>query len=262
MKTIVVVLVIAYSILLVGCSTPQPTVPLSESDKRSISEGKLVKFTDIRPATGNLQLDKATLPNGVFVCASAWAFPTPNCYPYLSKLVGQHLSARGIPIARDQASSDATLYFNAAFWYEGHMPDPNFSYNLDTWLAKGGALDNTQKKSTSLETGGIYLAGKALQIGGTAMFGALMSSGGGYYTNRHWVSISMVKIDTKTSVQINNAPWNTDTSAVHQFDFAGRYVGPVKVNDSALPLFDQAMKETLDQVVVKEIKSSSAVIQK
>lgn len=253
--------VIAYFILLAGCSTPQPTVPLSDSEKKSISEGKLVKFTDIRPATGNLQLDKTKLPNGVFVCASAWAFPTPNCYPYLSKLVGQHLSARGIPIAKDQTSSDATLYFNAAFWYEGHLPDPNFSYNLDTWLAKGGALDNTQKNGTGLATAGIYLAGQALQIGSTAMFGALMSSGGGYYANRHWVSLSMIEVPTKTSIQINNAPWSTDANSLHQFNYSGRYVGPAKVNDSALPLFDQAMKETLDQVVVDGIKSSTAAIQ-
>ncbi|MBU1425915.1 MAG: hypothetical protein KKH12_10835 [Gammaproteobacteria bacterium] len=235
-----------------GCSTPQPTVSLTDGEKKSIKEGKLVTFQDIRPTKGSLRLDKATLPNGVYVCASGWKFPTPNCYPNLGKLVSQYLADRGIPIAKDQASADQTLYFNAAFWYEGHMPDPNFSYALEMWLVKGGALESAQRKGTGLETGVTFLVGRAMQIGGLAMFGAMMSSGGGYYADRHWVSVTMVAVDTKTATQVNNAPWGVKAEDMSQFEFAGRYIGPVKAVDSSLPLFEQAMNKTLDQVVRRE----------
>ena len=141
------------------------------------------------------------------------------------------------------------------------MPDPNFSYALENWLVKGGALENTQKKGNGLETGVTFLAGRAMQIGGLAMFGALMSNGGGYYDNRHWVSINLVEVDTKTATQVNNAPWG-GAEDMSQFEFAGRYIGPVKAINSSLPLFEQAMKETLDQVVVKGIPSGAPAIQK
>jgi hypothetical protein len=73
--------------------------------------------------------------------------------------------------------------------------------------------------------------------------------------------ISMTEVPTKTGIQVNNTPWSTDTNSMHQFNCAGRYVGSVKVKESALQLFDQAMKETLDQVMVKETKSCAAIIQ-
>ena len=236
------------SILLSGCATPSIPANHTATEKKDIAEGKLVTFVDRRQPTGALRLDKTKYPNGVFVCASGWAFPTDQCYPLMGKLVSQDLEARGIPIAKDQATADVTLYYNASFWFEGRMPDKNFTYALEMWLAKGG-MDIKEHKGAGLEVGVTYLAAKSLQIGGLALFGGLMTSGGGYWADRHWVSITMIEVDNKTAKIVNKGVWSDKPDLLPRYEFAGRYIGPVKATDSSLKLFELAMKETLNQVV-------------
>lgn len=238
------------STILTGCGTPSVPASLSDLERKEVAEGKQVRFLDYRPAKGSLRLEKNKLPNGVFVCASAWPFPTDQCYPFMGELVGQYLSDRGIPVVKEQAAADITLYFNAAFWYEGRMPDKNFTYALETSLAKGG-LEIKDQKGAGIETGVALAAGKAMQLGGLALFGGLMSSGGGYWADRHWVSITMIEVVNKSSIIQSKGVWSNKPEQLHSFEFAGRYIGPVKANESSVKLFGQAMNEALDQMVIR-----------
>ena len=238
------------SILLSGCGTPPVPANLNDADRQEIANGKQVRFVDYRPATGTLKLDKSKLPNGVFVCASGWVFPTDQCYPLMGELVGRYLSDRGIPIAKDQASADITLYFNAAFWNEGRMPDRNLTYSLEVWLSQGG-MDIKGQKGVWGEAGVTYLAARTMQLGGLALYGGLLNSGGGYWKDRHWVSITMIEVENKNATIVKKGVWSDKPDTLRQYEFAGRYIGPVKANESSLKLFEQALKETLDEVVVK-----------
>ncbi len=249
MKRAIFVAVLA-SAILSGCGTPSVPANLSVSERKEVAEGKQVRFLDYRPVKGSLRLEKGKLPNGVFVCASGWAFPTDQCYPYMGELVGQYLADRGIRVVKEQTAADITLYFNAAFWYEGRMPDRNFTYALETSLAKGG-MEIKEQKGAGIETGVVFAAGRALQLGGLALFGGLMGSGGGYWADRHWVSITMLEVDNKSSIIRNKGVWSNKPDQLRSYEFAGRYIGPVKANESSLKLFGQAMNETLDQVVVR-----------
>lgn len=246
-----------------GCATSHTPVPLTADEKKAVKSGKLIRLTDVNPPFGAVALNKGKLPNGVAVCASAFDFPTVKCYPELSKLVSRYLSDRGVPIAKDQASSDAILYFNAAFWFEGHMPNRDFSWALEQWLQQGKSKFDTvdgKGRGGMNEAGAILTAG-VLHLGGLGLLQGLMASGGGHYTDRHWVSISLAKVDTKNAVLSTNGfgPFHTNASPalwgktyndVQRFQFSGRYVGPAEISASSLPLFEQAVKETLDRVVI------------
>lgn len=251
-----------------GCSTLMPMdqpypVSMTDTEKKEIADGKLVKFVDLYPYKGdprlmqvdNLHLNKDKLPNGIFVCASAWAAPTPNCYPNLSKLVGQNFAARGIKIAKDQSSADAVVYFQASFWYEGQGPNPNFTYAIEQSLINNGTL--TLESKSGHGTADAFLIGKLLSLGAMTTFSGMMAGGSGHYADRHLIMLSFSMIDAKTAVEINKAPWASKDADVQRYVFKGRYIGPVKANESASPLYEQAMTESLDHITNAPVAESA-----
>lgn len=239
---------------LAGCAFQQPpiTTNLSETERQEIKSGNLIKLTTIEKNSGNLVLDKVAYPNGIYVCASAWAFPTYHCYPDLGKYIGKYFSDRGIKIVDSPDKADAVVYFNAALWYEGCGPNPNFSFSLQKMLEKNKTI--LDKVDTHGPGGELLLSAmmvEAMQYS----FLSLMGSGGGYWSNRHWMKLTLLKIDKKDITMIpvkdglRHAVWVKNPGDQQSYEFTGRYIGPAKIEKSSIVIFDESLKTVLGGII-------------
>lgn len=229
------------AILLIGCTN---TAPLSLSDKKEIEKGKLIKFTDyLQGMGGDLLIKKSSQANGIYVCAAAdSANSRPNtetkCFPKVSELIAQYLANNGVKISNSRGNSDDVLYFRMNFNYEGrnqYLADDYSLFSFEQSLEKNS---NINLRTGNLgNIAGASIAGLALGATAIQLVGGIGVAGGGHYEGRHWLSIVLNKVDSKNPKDNQG------------YVFSGRYVGPRKISETFAPLFDEAMKETVTQVV-------------
>ncbi len=263
MKRVLLVFLIAVAIT--GCSTSP--AKLSESERRLIDDGKLIKFTDYNQGEGgegDIRLEKAKLAKGVYVCVTP-IFPSNNCYPQLSKMAGKYLSRSNITVSNEPANSDAILYVAFGFANEVNpnmaiiMVNEGVMYSLEQVLETNDNTNISQNIGIAQNdfggVAGATLAGAALGATALQMAGGISMGGSGHYTDRYWFSIQMAEVNTKTaSNNITNlfgkkldGLWDANPQ---MFTFAGRYIGPRKANEIVWPLFDEAMRESMAQITV------------
>lgn len=264
-NVIAVMLFVVVFANLTGCaSAPQPTkYNLSETEQQQIKNGNLIKFGDKQTLHQFLQstpvkLDKTNLTKGVFVCAT----PTSEgdvCYPHLSNTVASYLAKNGVKISSEASNANEILYFSLGFDYAPADDAVNKALmeDLDNSIAigKGVVLDKISlrdksddgRKSLLINVGTALLAAKA--GGATSMQtsnGVSLAAQSGGNPAQQGQPHQIMNILLCAADQQGKKSSCFGRGEYHTYS----YYGPKSVEATFPTLFEQAMKETVADIVM------------
>ena len=261
-------LVFLMGIALAGCATQQPKNRISESDQRQIKEGKLLKFSDkivnqsIDPIKasmmGDVVLKKSS--DSIFVCAVPALF-TENCFPHLSAKIAKYFSDKGINVTSDAASAGKKVFVVLSYNYYGAAFNNSQLPYLEKSLENNDKLDigaedaeadkkrqdeqiKEDKKNFLWSLAGVALA---VATGGASPMqqanGVGMASGSNHIHGdaNNQKKVLWIEVQTKSG---------SDHIMFPARETAFIYTGPVDLQHSFAPLFDDAMKEIANDIVV------------
>lgn len=249
---------------LTGCaSDPLPTkYNLSSTEQQQIQDGHLVKFADKRThyqefQSAPIKLDKSQLTKGVFVCATS-SSSSDVCYPHLSKAIASYIGKSGVKVVQEYSKADEILYFSLGYDYAPVDDASNQSLmdSMEKSLAngKGFALDKISVRDKSedgrnnllINVGAALLAAKA---GGatqmqTANGVSIAAQSGGNPAQQ-----------VQTNQVMNILLCAADPQGKPSSRFARgeyhiyNYNGPKSLEEAFPVLFDEALKETVADIV-------------
>ncbi len=260
-------IVFLVGIVLTGCAAPTSRVTLSESDQQQIKEGKLLKFSDkmVNPTIdpmkasmmGDVILQKST--DAIYVCAVPALF-TEKCFPHVSSRIAKYFTDRGVRVTNDPAAASKKLYVAVAYNYWGAVNNPTQLPTLEESLAKNDALDigaeNTEADQKRQDEQ--IKQEKTNFLVSLAMV-ALAAKAGGGSSMQQANGVDSVSSNNHISGSVSNKKkvlWiilQSHDGGVHMLfptrETAFVYTGPVDLQNSFAPLFDDAMKEVANDVV-------------
>lgn len=265
MKQIFVLLWVA---MLAGCATQQPKISLSESEQQQIKEGKLLKFSDkivnqsIDPIKASMMGDVVLKKSSdrIFVCAVPALF-TEGCFPHLSAKMAKYFSDKGIKVTNDAASADKKVFVVLSYNYSGAAFNNSQLPYLEKSLEKNDTLDigaedavadkkrqdeqiKEDKKNFLWGLAGIALATAA---GGASPMqqanGVSTASGNNHIHGDANNKKKVLWIEVQTKSGSEHVMFPTRETALI-------YTGPVDLQHSFAQLFDEAMKDLANDIVV------------
>lgn len=265
MKNVIAVMLFAAVFAnLTGCaSAPQPVkYNLSETEQQRVETGNLIKFGEKQTLYQTFQsnpisLNKSKLTKGVFVCATLSA-SSDVCLPHLSNTVASYLVKSGVKVSSEVSNADEILYFSLGFDYapaDGAI-NQGLMEELDKSISNGNGFvlnkisvrdkSNDGRNNLLINMGAALLAAKA---GGatqmqTANGVSLAAQSGGNPAQQ-----------VQTNQVMNILLCAADPQGKPSSRFARgeyhiyNYYGPKSLEEAFPVLFEQAMKETVADIV-------------
>lgn len=266
MKNVITVMLFAVVFAnLTGCaSVSQPTkYNLSETEQQQIKDGHLVKFADKRThyqefQSAPIKLDKSKITKGVFVCA------TPSttgdvCYPHLSNTVANYLSKHGVKLAQKASDADEILYFSLGYDYApvDDASNQRLMEELDKSISKknGLVLDKITARDKSNDGRNNLLVGLGLAIIAAKAGGATpaqTANGVSFVADNSYHPGKQAQTNQVMNILLCAAdPQGKQSSRFARGEYhIYNYHGP-KPLEAAFPvLFDEALKETVADIVM------------
>lgn len=242
-------------LILSGCATQPATQMLTSTEQKDVSSGKSVKFYDKKvdhTFADLIKLDNSKLPNGISVCAFN-INKNRECYPQISKLVESYLSKNGIKIAKDKESADEILSIDFGYAYGNPYNTKPLMASLEDSLTKGDGVSIDEKMVSN-----INVARDGVEAVASAAAIVLIGAAGGQ--NAFQVGTNLQQIGGP----VTSAPQTPRIMAIELCEYKKgdkpcggqsneyrvyRYIGPMTLQQSFPALFDEAMKDTVSDIV-------------
>lgn len=270
-----VITTLLFATLLTSCTVVPLRTQVDDSVKIQIKEGKLIAFDETRNAGRDYRtpkIDKEKQKNGIYICATSYA-PSENCYAHLSAAISRYFTDSGIKVAKDRGTSDVVMYIgiNFGYYYQDIVGSTNAQLmdEMESSLAKNNALSvniseppqelnpdtvtDQDNKNLLVRLGTVVATGLVASASGTQMANGVSMAAGegrscGGMCNVQAMFINIMEYDSKTGVKVT-----VDSLLPTKNDYFQRlriYDGPVKANVAFPKLFDEAMKETVAEIMV------------
>ncbi|MBI3481361.1 MAG: hypothetical protein HY016_13580 [Nitrosomonadales bacterium] len=239
-------------VTLAGCATKGNYVStnLSSDEQGRLEKGSLVKLQRILPDSPaeKLVLSPAMYTNGVYVCAIESL--SKSCLPSLGRLVSDKLARKGIVIARDQSTADATLYFET--WFSSFSTHASLVKSSDNPTVLG--KDFAAKMEQSLATGKDADVHKPFTLAGDPISLIALNSN----DDQKFVYVALTAVDMKDAIDFpgegekhvgaSKNPWVKLGVVPSARTLIGNYDGEVPTPQAVTPMLNDAIDLLVERV--------------